>query len=340
MELQGIHHITAITADAQANLSFYAGTLGLRFVKKTVNFDDPGAYHLYYGDERGTPGSILTFFAYPGVPRGMAGEGMIHRIAWRVADGAALDFWQRRLGEAGVRTELSNGRLRFDDPEGLALELLVSNAAETPLAARATDVPPRHALRGFAGVRAYSDAPQDSAATLGQTLGFSATSAPTEAPDEAAPASGGPAHEIGYPTTPAHPMYGATDWTARGGGRSSTYVYDAAPRTRGHQGAGTVHHIAWAVPDADQPAWRDRLLAAGLHATPVIDRTYFRSVYFREPSGVLFEIATLGPGFAVDEPLDRLGESLQLPARYEPLRPRLERELPPLVDPRTRRAAA
>ncbi len=307
MELQGIHHITAITADAQANLSFYAGTLGLRFVKKTVNFDDPETYHLYYGDDRGTPGSILTFFAYPGVPRGIAGEGMIHRIVWRVADEPALDFWERRLEAAGARTEHTGGSLRFDDPEGLALELVVSDASEAPLAAAVADIPPRHALRGFAGVRAYSGAPQTSAATLEQTLGF-------------AP--------------------GATAWVAAGGGRSSSYVYDAAPRTWAYQGAGTVHHIAWAVPDADQPAWRERLLAAGLHATPIIDRTYFHSVYFREPSGVLFEIATLGPGFAVDESFDRLGEVLRLPARYEHLRPRLERELPVLVDPRSRRAAA
>ncbi len=331
MELQGIHHVTAITADAQANLSFYAGTLGLRFVKKTVNFDDPEAYHLYYGDDHGTPGSILTFFAYPGVPRGIAGEGMIHRIVWRVADEPALDFWRRRLDAAGVRTERAAGSLRFDDPEGLALELVASDAAEQPLTATAADVPQRHALRGFAGVRAYTGAPQASATALAQTLGF----APAAAPLEATARAVGPPPAVAPPQAPD-----ATAWVAAGGGRSSAYVYDPAPRTWAYQGAGTVHHIAWAVPDAGQPAWRERLLAAGLHATPIIDRTYFHSVYFREPSGVLFEVATLGPGFAVDEPFEHLGEALRLPARYEHLRARLERELPVLVDPRSRRAAA
>ena len=332
MTLQGIHHITAITADAQVNLSFYSGTLGLRFVKKTVNFDDPYAYHLYYGDDRGTPGSILTFFAYPGVPRGIAGEGMIHRIAWRVADEPALDFWRRRLDDAGVRTERTDGGLRFDDPEGLALELVVSGGAEAPLVATAADVPPRHALRGFAGVRAYTGAPQASAAALAETLGFT----PVETTASVGPAT----REAGAAAADGAAVPGASDWVAAGGGRSSAYVYDPAPRTWAYQGAGTVHHVAWATPDAEQPAWRERLLAAGLHATPIIDRTYFHSVYFREPSGVLFEIATLGPGFAVDEPFEHLGETLRLPARYEHLRPRLERELPALVDPRSRRAAA
>ena len=312
MQLLGIHHITAITADAPANLSFYSDLLGLRFIKKTVNFDDPTAYHLYYGDEVGHPGSILTFFEYPGAGRGSAGPGMIHRIAWRVADEEALDFWEERLRQNYVPLERSPGALRFRDPEGLELELAASRTQEQALTAAAADIPPRHAIRGFDGVRAFTSDPRRSAGPLEDTLGFA------EAPG---------------------PATGDNTWRVAGSERSSSYAYDAAPRAKPVQGAGTVHHIAWAVPDQDQPAWRERLLGAGLRPTPIIDRTYFRSVYFREPSGVLFEIATLGPGFAVDEPLETLGETLQLPARYESLRPRLEQVLTPLVRPRSREAA-
>ena len=314
MQLHGIHHITVITADATRNLSFYGGLLGLRFVKKTVNFDDPSAYHLYYGDERGTPGSILTFFEYPGVPPGRAGDGMVHRLVWRVADETALDFWEGRLSSAGVDVRRDGDALRFSDPEGLDLELAVTGGNEPALAAAASDVPSDVALQGFEGVRAYAANPEASARALQDVLGFARST------------SDGSSSSV--------------PWRVGGGGRSSGYVYDPAPIARGVQGAGSVHHIAWAVPDDDQPPWRQRVLAGGLHATPVIDRTYFRSVYFREPSGVLFEIATLGPGFAIDEPQERLGESLRLPPRYEQLRPRLERLLTPLVSPRQREREA
>ena len=202
--------------------------------------------------------------------------------------------------------------LRFRDPEGLELELAAARTEEQALTAAASGIPPRHAIQGFAGVRAFTSDPQRSAGPLADTLGFS------EAPGSAA---------------------ADVTWRVAGGERSSLYTYDPAPQTRPVQGAGTVHHIAWAVPDRDQPAWRQRILGSGLHATPIIDRTYFRSVYFREPSGVLFEIATLGPGFTVDEPLEHLGESLQLPEQYEHLRSRLERELTPLGGPRSRAAA-
>ena len=312
MQLLGIHHITAITADAPANLSFYSDLLGLRFIKKTVNFDDPTAYHLYYGDEVGHPGSILTFFEYPGAGRGSAGPGMIHRIAWRVADEEALDFWEERLRQNYVPLERSPGALRFRDPEGLELELAATQTRERALTAADAGIPQRHAIQGFDGVRAFTSDPRRSAGPLEHTLGFA------EAPG---------------------PATGDNSWRIAGSERSSLFAYDPAPQTRPVQGAGTVHHIAWAVPDEDQPAWRERILGAGLQATPIIDRTYFRSVYFREPSGVLFEIATLGPGFAVDEPMEHLGESLQLPTQYEYLRPRLEQELTPLVGPRRRAAA-
>jgi len=301
VELHGIHHVTAITADARVNLDFYTGVLGLRFVKKTVNFDDPTAYHLYYADHAGSPGSVLTFFEYPDIARGRAGQGMIHRIVWRVADERALDFWQRRLAAHGLESERADGRLRFTDPEGLGLELVLDRSGEPELSADAPGIPAAVALRGIDGVRAYRADPGRSAHLL-REMTF-------ERPG------------------------GGEVWRLAGGGRSSWLAWDPAPPARPLQGAGTVHHIAWATPDAQQPAWRDRVAAAGLHPTQIIDRTYFRSVYFREPDGVLFELATLGPGFTVDEPLERLGERLQLPARYERYRARLEQELTPLAAP-------
>lgn len=297
MKLEGIHHITAITGDAQQAIDFYSGLLGLRFVKKTVNFDDPTAYHLYFGDQSGSPGSILTFFEYPGVPAGRPGAGMIHRLAWRVEDQAALDFWQDRLTAAGVSSRREDSSLRFADPEGLGLELTTARGGDEPLRAVAEAISERHRLQGFVGVRANADSPERSAELLGEVLGFARD---------------------------------ATEWSVAGDERRAGFAYDAPPPQRGVQGAGTVHHIAWAVRDDEQESWRRRLVAAGAAATDIIDRTYFRSVYFREPSGVLFELATLGPGFTVDEPFETLGETLRLPARYEPLRPRLEEVLTPL----------
>jgi glyoxalase family protein len=302
MRLEGIHHITAITGDARANLDFYARVLGLRFVKKTVNFDSPEAYHLYYGDELGQPGSIMTFFEFPGVPPGRAGAGMIHRIAWRVGDAAALDYWAGRLGAEGVDSELTEGALQFADPEGLELELVVAGGEDPSLTAAAEDIPEEHRLLGFHGVRAYSHTADSSDALLGEALGFERR---------------------------------AGEWTAKGEKRHASYAYDKPPAAPGLQGAGTVHHIAWASRDADHESWRVRVGEAGAQVTPIIDRQYFRSIYFREPSGVLFEIATLGPGFAVDEPPDRLGESLRLPPQHEPLREHLERALTPLENPRS-----
>ena len=301
MKLEGIHHITAITGDAQRNVDFYVRLLGLRMVKKTVNFDAPDVYHLYYGDELGHPGSAMTFFEFPGAMPGRAGAGMIHRVVWRVRDGRALDFWADRLGADGVDAERDGDSLRFSDPEGLDLELAVRETSESPLAARAPDVPDEHALLGFDGVRAYSSRPAASAALLGQALGFA---------------------EEG------------DGWVVRGDERSSTYTYDAAPAGRSIQGAGTVHHVAFAARDQDHEPWRERVADAGAHVTPVIDRDYFRSIYFREPSGVLFEIATMSPGFTVDEPAEHLGESLRLPAQHEHLREQLERVLTPLENPR------
>jgi len=306
MKLDGIHHITAITADAQSNVDFYAGTLGLRLVKKTVNQDDPSVYHLFYADEDGDPGSDLTFFEYPGVHAGRAGVGMVHRIVWRVGSTDALDFWAGRLGEAGLESARSDERpaLTFRDPEGLEHELLVSDSDDEPLIADHPEVPSELALQGFDGVCAYTSDPAASARLLGEALGF-------EARDEGL-------------------------WEARGDRRGSVYAYHDPPAERGLQGAGSVHHVAWASAPEDHETWRARVIEGGARPTPVIDRFYFRSVYFREPSGVLFEIATIGPGFTVDEPLESLGEKLSLPPAFEHLRDQVEPNLRPISNPRER----
>jgi glyoxalase family protein len=293
MNLEGLHHVTAITADAPRNVDFYGRVLGLRMVKKTVNFDAPDVYHLYFGDEIGTPGSILTFFEFPGAGLGRAGDGMIHTIQWRVRDDAALDFWAQRI-DGAVREE---GLVRFDDPEGLTHELLVVDVPDAPLVAPHPDIPDEYALRGFHGVRAYASAPQVSAELL-ETLGFTGAGA---------------------------------DWRAAGAQRSGLMTYDAPPAARGIQGAGTVHHVAWsAADDAELEAFRGLAREGGAHPTPIIDRQYFHSVYFREPSGVLFELASRDIGFDVDEPRETLGEALMLPPQHEHLRAQLEQALTPL----------
>jgi len=307
MRLEGVHHITAITADAPRNVDFYARMLGLRLVKKTVNFDAPDVYHLYYGDEAGSPGSILTFFEFPGAAPGRAGAGMLHTIVWRVGSEAALDFWAGRLEDEGIAVTREGHRLRFADPEGLGLELAHVQSGDPPLVAAAAAIPPEHALQGFDGARAYTTAPERSAALLAETLQFE--------------------------------REGNGDWICAGAHRGSRWSYEPPPAERGIQGAGTVHHIAWAARDEDHEAWREAVAAAGAHVTPIIDRQYFFSIYFREPSGVLFEIATLGPGFATDEDPAHLGEALRLPPQHEHLRDRLERTLTPLRNPRASEVA-
>lgn len=298
MKLEGIHHITAITGDAPQNLEFYTGVLGLRLVKKSVNQDDPTVYHLFYADEQGNPGSDLTFFEYPGARPGRAGAGMVHTIVWRVGSEEALDFWADRL-EAGEREE---GRLRFDDPEGLAHELVVDASGDGPLVAEHPEIPRELALQGFDGVRAYSDDPERSRQLLEQTLAF-------------------------------EPRGDAT-WEARGEQRGGWIAYDSPPGHPGMPGGGTIHHVAWSTTMDEHETWRRAVAEAGMGPTPVIDRFWFRSVYFREPSSVLFELATLGPGFATDEPLEHLGETLVLPPAFEHLRERIEPVLTPLPDPR------
>jgi glyoxalase family protein len=304
MKLEGIHHITAITADAQANVDFYAGTLGLRLVKKTVNQDDPSVYHLFYADEKGTPGADITFFEFPGVPRGRAGAGMVHRIVWRVGSTDSLDFWAGRLDGAGIETERDGESLRFADPEGLGHELLVAQVPDQPLIADHPEVPGELALQGFGAARAYTHDPARSEPLLGQ-LGFERR---------------------------------GDGWEVRGDARGGLWFYDAPPAEPGLQGAGTVHHIAWASQTEDHMEWRQRAIQGGARPTPQIDRFWFKSIYFREPSGVLFEIATLGPGFDVDEDPEHLGEKLILPPFLEDKREQIEAVLTPVTNPRAVRA--
>ena len=301
MRFEGIHHITCITADAPGNVDFYVRVLGLRLVKKSVNQDDPTVYHLFYADDKGSAGSDITFFEYPHARPGRAGRGMIHRIVFRVASEEALDFWADRLADENVTVEREDGRIRFDDPEGLGLELAVVETTDEPLIADHPEIPHELALQGFDAVRAYAD-PGPSKRFLEDTLAFQPTS--------------------------------DGEWEVRGAKRGSWYAYDTPPSEPGIPGAGTVHHVAWASPPEEHEAWHERVAASGAHPTPVIDRFYFRSIYFREPSGVLFEIATIGPGFTVDEPLETLGERLSLPPSYEHLRDRVEPLLTPLPNPR------
>jgi glyoxalase family protein len=304
MKLEGIHHVTAITADAQQNVDFYVGVLGLRLVKKSVNQDHTSVYHLFYADETGDAGSDITFFEYPGAPLGRPGAGMIHRVVWRVASTDALDFWQQRLGDAGRESKRVDQSLIFADPEGLGHELAVVQSDDEPLSANHPEIPSELALHGFHAVRAYTAYPERSRALLLDTLNF-------------------------------EPQDDGTSYEARGNSRGGYYIYDEPPAGPGLQGAGTVHHVAWASPMEQHEAWRERVATSGqARPTPVIDRHYFRSVYFREPSGVLFEIATLGPGFTVDEPLEHLGEKLSLTPQYEHLREQIEPTLTPIRNPR------
>jgi glyoxalase family protein len=299
--IDGIHHITLITGDAPRNVDFYARVMGLRMVKKTVNQDDPSVYHLFYADEHGSPGADITFFEYPGARPGRAGAGMIDRITHRVASEAALDFWAQRLDAEGVITERLPHRLRFADPEGMGHELLVSSAPDAPLVAAHREVPAEFALQGFEAVHALVHHPAPSEALVTELLGFS--------------------------------QRAEHDYEARGSSRGGRIVFETSDE-RGIPGAGTVHHVAWAVLEAEIADWRQHVASVGARPTPVIDRFWFESVYFREPGGVLYELATLdGAGFAADEEPELLGRKLVLPPFLEDQRDRIEPALTPLPDP-------
>lgn len=309
----GIHHVTAIASDPQRNLDFYAGFLGLRFVKRTVNFDDPQTYHFYFGDEVGSPGSIMTFFPWPGARPGRAGSGQVAVTSFAVVPGA-IGFWLERLIRYNVRHEGPAKRgsgadaeqvIALQDHDGLLLEIVGHPGAETrPVWAHAPGIPAEHAIHGFHGVTLWVDEHEPTERVLVNTLGFRAVRE-EESTRRYTIGDGGPSTFV--------------DLRAVGG------------FTRALGGAGTVHHVAFAVPDdATELAVRGRVQKAGLQPTPVIDRNYFNSVYFREPGGILFELATNPPGFTADEPVESLGESLKLPPQYEQHRAEIEAVLPRL----------
>ena len=312
----GIHHITAIASDPQRNLDFYAGLLGLRLVKRTVNFDDPGTYHFYFGDEVGNPGSILTFFPWPGAHRGRQGPGQAAVTSFAIAPGS-VGFWIERMVRYGIPYEgpaahpIGAGEqvISFKDPDGLLLELVATEAAEArPAWGEAPGIPSQRAIHGFHAVTLWVEQGEETTQVLIHTLGFRAVG-----------------------------EEGSLRRLSIGDGGPGTIVQVRATGgfVQGVGGAGTVHHVAWRVPDdASQLALRARIRSAGLDPTPVIDRNYFHSVYFREPGGVLYELATNLPGFAIDEPVERLGERLMLPPQYEPDRSRIETVLPPVHLPR------
>jgi glyoxalase family protein len=307
MNLDGIHHITAITGDAPRNVDFYTRVLGLRMTAKTVNQDDPTVYHLFYGDENAQPGADLTFFEYPGAVPGRPGAGMVHRIVWRVASPEAIDFWATRLDDDGVGTQrLDGASLLFSDPEGLDHELVVDASGDEPLIADHPEIPAAMALQGFEGVRAYSAQPEGSAVVLEQLMG----AARREGEDD------------------------SDSFELRGERRGGWIAWDPAPEARARQSAGTVHHVAWGTTDADMQSWIDRVTNAGIPNSGYVDRHYFHSLYFREPGGVLYELATREPGFTVDGPVEELGTTLILPPFLEPRREQIAARLTPLPDPR------
>jgi glyoxalase family protein len=309
VKLHGIHHITAIASDPQRNLDFYTELLGLRLVKRTVNFDDPSAYHFYFGDRIGTPGTILTFFPWPGARRGSRGTGQVVATSFAVSR-SALDFWRERLKQAHVAVEPISTRfgesaLRFTDPDGLLLELIASenDNAIAPLGDESL-VPAEFALRGFHSPTLELQRASLTVQLLTEVFGFEL---------------------IGEEASRKRFAVGS---------RLPNQCVDVVERSDGsfgHIAAGTVHHIAFrAVSDQEHQEWRQKLADLGFGVTPVIDRQYFHSIYFREPGGILFELATDAPGFAIDEPVETLGENLKLPPQYEAHRAEIERSLPPI----------
>ena len=306
--ISGVHHITAIASSASENLTFYRGLLGLRLVKKTVNFDDPYTYHLYYGDEAGTPGTILTFFPWEGIPAGRRGGGMIGAAAFAIPL-ASMGFWTDRLRSAGIafteHSRFGESVVSFADPHGLVLELVGTNGNSVFQPWRESPVPADLQIQGFHSATAVVASRHLTSALLTEVLGL---------------------HRIGVEGKRFR-------FRTAGQGVAGVYydVIEDPAVEKGVMGAGTVHHIAFRTPDAEeQKSWRQILIDRGMEVTPVIDRTYFRSIYFREAGGVLFELATDPPGFAVDEEPAHLGLKLMLPQRYEPMRRNIEQALQPL----------
>ena len=305
----GLHHVTAIASDPQRNLDFYTEALGLRFVKRTINFDDPGTYHFYFGDDAGSPGTILTFFPWPHARRGHAGAGEVTQTAFSVPQGS-LDFWEQRLRDKGILVERTGARfngaeevLTLADPDGMKIELVAHAEAPAITPSRYADVPAQYALRGFFGVTLLKRDLDRTAATL-KMLGFEPVATDGSRTRFVSPAGTSLGNHIDVVVDP-----------------KAGY---------GHPGAGSVHHIAYrAKDDTAQLAWLDEI-GKHLQVTPVQDRTYFHSIYFREPGGVLFELATDPPGFGLDEPAETLGEALRIPSWFEPHRASIEARLLPI----------
>lgn len=312
--IQGLHHVTAVTRDAQVNVDFYRNVLGQRFVKRTVNFDSPDTYHLYFADDTGTPGTVLTFFAWQNIKRGVRGNGETAAVAYNISAGS-LGFWQGYLEAKGVPLQPVEQRfgtqvLPFDDPDGMRVELVASNAVSAVRYWESGPLPEEHALRGFHSVTLWLEELDLTADLLINQMGYSLVG------------QEGNRHRF------------------LGGVNSLASTLDILHRPVQPEdmpdeavfGAGSIHHIAFRVPsDAEQLEYQSSLRAAGYGVTPVRDRNYFHSIYYREPGGVLFEIATEGPGFAVDEPVESLGERLKLPEWFEPNRSVIEQELPPIT---------
>jgi glyoxalase family protein len=310
----GLHHVTAIASDPQRNLDFYTELLGLRLVKRTVNFDDPGTYHFYFGDDAGSPGTLLTFFAWPHASRGNCGIGETSATAFSVAH-ESLDYWEKRLLSAGIPVEKSAERfgkrvLAFADPDGMKLEVIGDTVGDPAKPVRQSEVPAEHGIHGFSGVT-LCEGGFDLSAQVLEKMGYAQSE------------SDGNRYR-----------FTSTATTAATGDGLASYI-DVLVQTQltyGRMGSGSVHHIAFRVTDdAEQLAWREALKELKLNITPVLDRTYFHSIYFREPGGVLFEIATDVPGFATDESADTLGEALKLPAWLESRRSVIENLVPPIT---------
>ena len=305
----GLHHVTAIGGAPQRNIDFYITGLGLRLVKRTVNFDSPGTYHLYYGDEAGSPGSLMTFFPWPGVHQGRIGAGQSTTTAFSVPAGS-LGWWRQHFAELGVDSAVTTQsseeeRLSLRDPDGLQLDLVASSITDPRAPWDSASVPAEYAVRGqHSSVLTVND-PAGTARTLTQDLGLQLLSETTD----------------------------RLRFTAGPGGAGHIVDVVADPRAeKGLSAGGTVHHIAFRVPDREtQSLWRSQLVDQGYEVTEILDRDYFTSIYFREPGGVLFEIATDTPGFDIDEPLLELGRSLQLPPWLQPNREQIEASLVPIA---------
>lgn len=308
--ITGLHHVTAIAAHTQKNIDFYIGVLGLRFIKRTVNFDAPEVYHFYYGDETGNPGTILTFFPYEGLQRGRHGKGMLNTTAFSVP-ASSLDYWLKRLDRFNVPYKMPAERFEgelvvyFEDIDGLGLEL-VFNDSDQRAGYDKGPVPAEHSIRGFYNVEIWEEGYERTAGLL------------TAQMDHVLIAEKGNRFRFAAANKPGH------------------YVdlVCTPDSLRGLAGSGTVHHLAFATADKEsQWEFRKNMVNLSVNITPILDRNYFTSVYFREPGGVLFEVATKGPGFMVDESLSHLGEELTLPAQFESRRSSLEKILPAIVLP-------